>query len=74
MRILDQESTETITLKHFEEAREQMIIARETHLNALGERLKDFLPDMPTLAKVLLFYPVFLPLQLATYSCKENFG
>jgi hypothetical protein len=41
MRILDQESIETVELKHVEEAREQMIMARETHLDALGERLKD---------------------------------
>ena len=41
MRILDQESTETVTLGHIVEAREQMILARETHLDALAVRLKD---------------------------------
>ncbi len=41
MRILDQESAETVTLAHIEEAREQMIMARETHLDALAVRLKD---------------------------------
>ena len=41
MRVLDWESTETVTLAHMEEAREQMIQARETHLDALGERLRD---------------------------------
>jgi hypothetical protein len=41
MRILDQESTETVTLAHIEEARQQMILARETHLDALAVRLKD---------------------------------
>jgi len=41
MRILDSDSTETVTLNHVIEAREQMIQARETHLDALGERLKD---------------------------------
>ncbi len=41
MRILDPESIETVTLKHVMEARQQMIIARETHLDALSERLKD---------------------------------
>ena len=41
MRILEQESVETVELKHLEEAREQMILARETHLDALGERLRD---------------------------------
>ena len=41
MRILDEQSIETITLRHIEQAREQMIMARETHLDALAERLKD---------------------------------
>ena len=41
MRILDQQNAETVDLKHVEEAREQMIEARETHLDALGERLRD---------------------------------
>ena len=41
MRILDRYSTETVTLAHIEEAREQMIMARETHLDTLGERLRD---------------------------------
>jgi hypothetical protein len=41
MRILDEDSSETVELKHVEEAREQMVKARETHLDALGERLRD---------------------------------
>jgi len=41
MRILDRDSTETVTLTHIEEARQQMILARETHLDALAERLKE---------------------------------
>lgn len=41
MRILDRNSTETITIDHIQEARKQMIEARETHLDALGERLRD---------------------------------
>ncbi|GHU84083.1 hypothetical protein FACS189473_0350 [Spirochaetia bacterium] len=41
MRILDRESTETVTIDHIQEARKQMIAARETHLDALGERLRD---------------------------------
>jgi len=40
MRILDFESNETVTLKHIEQARHDMILARETHLDALAERLK----------------------------------
>jgi hypothetical protein len=41
MRILDDESTATVTLEHIRQAREQMIMARETHLDALVYRLKD---------------------------------
>ena len=41
LRVLDQESTETVTLAHVIEARQQMILARETHLDALAERLKE---------------------------------
>jgi len=39
--ILDEESTETVTLKHVVQAREDMIMARETHLDALAYRLKE---------------------------------
>jgi hypothetical protein len=41
LRILDDESTETVTLELVRQAREQMIEARETHLDSLGERLRD---------------------------------
>jgi hypothetical protein len=41
LRILDEKSTETVTLEHIHKAREQMIEARETHLDSLGERLRD---------------------------------
>jgi len=41
LRILDEESTETVTIEHVREAREQMVVARETHLDALAYRLKD---------------------------------
>jgi len=41
MRILDMESTETVTLAHVEEARQQMVLARETHLDALAYRLRE---------------------------------
>ena len=41
LKILDEESAETVNRSHIELAREQMIMARETHLDALGERLKD---------------------------------
>jgi len=41
MRILEFESTETVTLTHVEEACQQMILARETHLDALAYRLRE---------------------------------
>ena len=41
MRVLEQESTETVTLAHITEARQQMILARETHLDALAVRLRE---------------------------------
>jgi hypothetical protein len=41
MRILDEDSRETVTIDHILEAREQMIQARETHLDALAYRLED---------------------------------
>jgi hypothetical protein len=41
MRILDAASAETVTIKHIIEAREQMILARETHLDALAYRLEN---------------------------------
>jgi hypothetical protein len=48
MRILDENSRETVTLEHIMEAREQMIQARETHLDALAYRLED-----PRIRKVM---------------------
>jgi hypothetical protein len=48
MRILDEESREIVTVEHIMEAREQMIQARETHLDALAYRLED-----PRIRKVL---------------------
>jgi hypothetical protein len=41
MRVLDAKSTETVTIAHIREAREQMILARETHLDALAYRLEN---------------------------------
>ncbi|MDR0713735.1 MAG: PD-(D/E)XK nuclease domain-containing protein, partial [Bacteroidales bacterium] len=41
LHILDSESTETVTLEHVRQAREQIIMARETHLDALAYRLDD---------------------------------
>ncbi|MDR2578317.1 MAG: PD-(D/E)XK nuclease domain-containing protein [Chitinispirillales bacterium] len=41
MRVLDEDSAETVTLAHVTEAREQMILARETHLDALAYRMEN---------------------------------
>ncbi|MDR2056838.1 MAG: hypothetical protein LBP83_00860 [Dysgonamonadaceae bacterium] len=41
LRILTEESTETVTIEHIREALQQMIMARETHLDALAYRLED---------------------------------
>jgi hypothetical protein len=48
MRVLDEDSRETVTIDHILEAREQMIQARETHLDALAYRLED-----PRIRKVM---------------------
>ena len=41
MRVLDESSAETVTLEHVKEAREQMVLARETHLDALAYRMEN---------------------------------
>ncbi|MDR1905140.1 MAG: endonuclease NucS [Treponema sp.] len=41
MRVLQRTGTETVDIFHVMEARKQMIEARETHLDALGVRLRD---------------------------------
>ena len=41
MRILSDDDYSTVTLKHIKEAREQMILARETHLDSLVYRLEN---------------------------------
>jgi len=41
MRVLDEASAETVTLAHVKEAREQMVLARETHLDALAYRMEN---------------------------------
>jgi hypothetical protein len=40
MRILDENSRETVTIDHIRQAREQMILAWETHLDALAFRME----------------------------------
>ncbi|MDR1792459.1 MAG: PD-(D/E)XK nuclease domain-containing protein [Bacteroidales bacterium] len=41
MRILDEDSNETVTIDHIKQARQQIILARETHLDSLAYRLDD---------------------------------
>jgi hypothetical protein len=41
MRILKRNDYRTVTREHIEEAREQMILARETHLDSLAVRIKE---------------------------------
>jgi hypothetical protein len=48
MRVLTRDSAETVTIEHVRLAREQMILARETHLDALAYRMED-----PRVSKVM---------------------
>jgi hypothetical protein len=41
LRILGADNYETVTLDHIQQAREEMILARETHLESLAYRIKD---------------------------------
>jgi hypothetical protein len=48
MRVLDENSSEMVSIEHIRQAREQMIQARETHLDALAYRMKN-----PAVQKVM---------------------
>ncbi|GHT10604.1 hypothetical protein AGMMS49532_10570 [Endomicrobiia bacterium] len=48
MRVLERDCYDTVTLTHIQEARQQMILARETHLDALAARL-----EIPEVRKVM---------------------
>jgi hypothetical protein len=48
MRVLNEDSSETVTVKHIIEAREQMVLARETHLDTLAFRM-----DNPRIRKII---------------------
>jgi len=48
MRILQKDDYSAVTLEHIKEAREQMILARETHLDTLAVRIKE-----PAVRKVM---------------------
>ena len=52
MRILKRDDYSTVTLEHVKEAREQMILARETHLDTLAYRLEN--PEIRKIIESLL--------------------
>jgi hypothetical protein len=52
LHILGDENTETVTLEHVCKAREQMIMARETHLDSLAYRLED--PQIRSIIEALI--------------------
>ncbi|MDR3268036.1 MAG: PD-(D/E)XK nuclease domain-containing protein [Tannerella sp.] len=52
MRVLTEDRTDTVTLEHVRQAREQMILARETHLDALAYRLED--PQIRSVIEALI--------------------
>jgi hypothetical protein len=52
MRILDENSRETVTIDYIRQAREQMILARETHLDALAFRMEN--PEVRNVMETLL--------------------
>ncbi|GHT28238.1 hypothetical protein FACS18942_08490 [Planctomycetales bacterium] len=52
MRVLDYEDYQTVNVEHLRQAREQMILARETHLDSLAFRLKD--PNIRYVMETLL--------------------
>ncbi|MCL2832360.1 MAG: PD-(D/E)XK nuclease domain-containing protein [Treponema sp.] len=41
MRVINEDNYETITIDHIKAAKDQMVTARETHLDSLGIRLQD---------------------------------
>jgi hypothetical protein len=52
MRILDENSHETVSIAHIRQAREQMILAWETHLDALAFRMEN--PEVRNVMETLL--------------------
>jgi hypothetical protein len=51
MRILKADNYDTVTREHIEQAREQMVLARETHLDSLAVRLRE--PAIRTMMETL---------------------
>jgi hypothetical protein len=60
LRILEADNYETVTLDHIYQAREQMILARETHLDSLAVRVDD--PDIRRVMETLMIGDVDLDL------------
>jgi len=60
MRILPEDDYSTVTLEHIKKAREQMILARETHLDSLTYRMED--PKIEKLMATLIAGSVDLEL------------
>jgi len=60
MRVLQEGDYSTVTLEHIERAREQMILARETHLDTLAYRMED--PKIEKLMSTLITGDVDLEL------------
>jgi hypothetical protein len=52
MRILHDDDYSAVTLKHIKEAREQMILGRETHLDALAYRMEN--PEIRKIMEILI--------------------
>jgi hypothetical protein len=52
MRVLQEDDYSAVTLAHIKEAREQMVLARETHLDALAYRMED--PKIRKIMETLL--------------------
>jgi hypothetical protein len=61
MRVLDEDSTETVCVYHIEAAREQMILARETHLDALLREFQNFWRNNSEIWEQKLDYPEAFP-------------
>jgi hypothetical protein len=61
MRVLDEGSAETVTVGHIREGREQMILARETHLDALLREFQVFWRMNSEAWEGMLNYPEAFP-------------
>jgi len=73
MRVLKEDDYSTVTVAHIKEAREQMILARETHLDSLAYRMED--PRIEKLMSTLITGNVDLELAKSeAYRLCEDLG